>query len=241
MQRSPRRSAQVAGYSRRLSFRLNGELDQIDDPDPSLLLGDYLHDIGLTGTKVGCGQGGCGACTVMISRRDARGRRPRADQRLPAPARAVAGMSRHDGRGDRQRPATGSTRSSTGSPLGNGTQCGFCTPGFVMNAHAFLRNHPGPTEQEIEDIFGGNLCRCTGYRPILHAMRDVRLRPRPRRRSDPALRGRPVLPGAACGRPLDRSRSTACRDPAGPAAGPPLPPAGTATGSARPTWRRPTS
>ena len=55
----------------------------------------------------------------------------------------------------------------------NGTQCGFCTPGFVMNAHAFLQQNPAPTEQEIEDIFGGNLCRCTGYRPILHGVRTL--------------------------------------------------------------------
>ncbi len=56
--------------------------------------------------------------------------------------------------------------------LCNGSQCGFCTPGFVMNAHVFLRNNPRPTQQEMEDLFGGNLCRCTGYRPILHAMRS---------------------------------------------------------------------
>ncbi len=53
----------------------------------------------------------------------------------------------------------------------NGTQCGFCTPGFVMNMHAYLQKHKNPTQQEIENIFGGNLCRCTGYRPILHGMR----------------------------------------------------------------------
>ena len=55
----------------------------------------------------------------------------------------------------------------------NGTQCGFCTPGFVMNAHAFLQQKPAPSQQEIEDLFGGNLCRCTGYRPILHGVRTL--------------------------------------------------------------------
>jgi xanthine dehydrogenase/oxidase len=53
----------------------------------------------------------------------------------------------------------------------NGTQCGFCTPGFVMNMHSYLQQNEAPTQQQIEDIFGGNLCRCTGYRPILHGMR----------------------------------------------------------------------
>jgi xanthine dehydrogenase/oxidase len=55
----------------------------------------------------------------------------------------------------------------------NGTQCGFCTPGFVMNTHAFLQQNPHATERQIEDIFGGNLCRCTGYRPILDGTRTL--------------------------------------------------------------------
>ena len=163
--------AKIANYSRRLSFRLNGELHQIDDPDPSLLLSDYLRESGLTGTKVGCGQGGCGACTVMLSRRG-----PEGDDHRPINAclrslAAVAGChvttvegigSFHDGLDPVQHRIA----------LSNGTQCGFCTPGFVMNAHAFLRNHSRPSQQEMEDQFGGNLCRCTGYRPILHAMRS---------------------------------------------------------------------
>jgi xanthine dehydrogenase/oxidase len=163
--------AKVSGYARRLSFRLNGEPHHIDDPDPSLLLSDYLRDAGLTGTKVGCGQGGCGACTVMLSRRG-----PEGDEHRPINAclrslAAVAGChittvegvgSFHDGLDPVQHRIAAF----------NGTQCGFCTPGFVMNAHAFLRNHPRPSQREMEDQFGGNLCRCTGYRPILHAMRS---------------------------------------------------------------------
>lgn len=163
--------AKIAGYARRLSFLLNGELHEIDNPDPSLLLSDYLRDSGLTGTKVGCGQGGCGACTVMLSRRG-----PEGDEHRPINAclRSLAGVagchvttiegigSFHDGLDPVQHRIA----------LSNGTQCGFCTPGFVMNAHAFLRSHPCPSQQEMEDQFGGNLCRCTGYRPILHAMRS---------------------------------------------------------------------
>lgn len=163
--------AKVAGYSRRLSFRLNGELHQIDDPDPSLLLSDYLRDSGLTGTKVGCGQGGCGACTVMLSSRG-----PEGDDHRPINAclrslAAVAGchVTTVEGIGSFQ---DGLDPVQHRIALSNGTQCGFCTPGFVMNAHAFLRNHPCPSQQEMEDQFGGNLCRCTGYRPILHAMRS---------------------------------------------------------------------
>src|ERR1700733_2205380 len=55
----------------------------------------------------------------------------------------------------------------------NGSQCGFCTPGFVMNTHAYMREHPNATQEELENIYGGNLCRCTGYRPILSGMRTL--------------------------------------------------------------------
>lgn len=164
--------AKVAGYSRRLTFWLNGELRQVEGADPSVLLSDYLRDSGLTGTKVGCGQGGCGACTVMLSKRG-----PEGDEHRPINAClrslvAVAGChvttvegigGFHDGLDPVQHQIA----------LGNGTQCGFCTPGFVMNAHAYLRCRPNPTQQEVEDQFGGNLCRCTGYRPILQAVRTL--------------------------------------------------------------------
>ena len=139
-----------------------------------MLLTDYLHGIGLTGTKVGCGQGGCGACTVMLSHRDPHTGAPvhRAINACLRPLCALDGMmvtttegigSVHDGLDPVQHCIA----------MNNGTQCGFCTPGFVMNAHAFLQQKPAPSQQEIEDIFGGNLCRCTGYRPILHAVRTL--------------------------------------------------------------------
>ena len=164
--------AMIAGYSRRLSFRLNGELHQIVYHAPSLLLSDYLRDSGLTGTKVGCGQGGCGACTVMISRRTAEGddHRPiNACLRLLV-AVADCHVTTIEGIGNLQ---DGLDPVQDRIARCNGTQCGYCTPGFVMNAHACLRHHPGTSQQEIEDLFGGNLCRCTGYRPILAAVRTL--------------------------------------------------------------------
>ncbi len=160
----------LGDYSNELKFWLNGKQIVIRDPEPSQLLVHYLHSIGLTGTKVGCEQGGCGACTVMISQRTADGVMHKSINSCLRPLVGVADMevttvegigNLHDGIDPIQHRIA----------VYNGTQCGFCTPGFVMNMHAYLQQHPSPTEQQIEDIFGGNLCRCTGYRPILHGMR----------------------------------------------------------------------
>lgn len=161
-------------YSAELVFWLNGEKVVIENPDPTILLTDYLHSVGLTGTKLGCWQGGCGACTVMISHRD-----PSTGQAVHRPVNsclrplcAVDGMvvtttegigNVHDGLDPAQYCIARE----------NGSQCGFCTPGFVMNTHAYLQHNPEATQQQLESIFGGNLCRCTGYRPILSAVRTL--------------------------------------------------------------------
>jgi xanthine dehydrogenase small subunit len=169
-----RKTIEAATYSNQLVFWLNGKRVVISDLDPTILLVDYLHSVGLTGTKVGCGQGGCGACTVMLSNRDPLTGAPvhRAVNACLRPLCAVDGMlvttvegigSVHEGLDPTQSCIA----------LNNGTQCGFCTPGFVMNAHAFLQEEPAPCQQQLEDLFGGNLCRCTGYRPILHAVRTL--------------------------------------------------------------------
>ncbi len=157
----------IGTYSRRLSFWLNGRPVEIDAPDPALTLSDYLLAIGLTGTKVGCAQGGCGACTVMISRRVAIDNGngvadADADADASADHRAINACLRplvsvaathvtsvegignvHDGLDPVQHRIA----------LENGSQCGFCTPGFVMNAHAFLRQHPGPSAQQVGGSF----------------------------------------------------------------------------------------
>jgi xanthine dehydrogenase/oxidase len=160
----------LLGFNNELRFWLNGQEIKIANLDPTTLLVDFLHERGLTGTKVGCAQGGCGACTVMVSRRTRDGIDHRAINsclRLLASVAdsevtTIEGIGNiHDGLDPVQYSIA----------VNNGTQCGFCTPGFVMNMHAYLQKHESPTQQQIEDIFGGNLCRCTGYRPILHGMR----------------------------------------------------------------------
>jgi xanthine dehydrogenase/oxidase len=159
-----------------LRFRVNGADVVIADVDPSVLLVDWLRSpaVGLTGTKKSCAQGGCGACTVMLSRWD----ETLSQVEHLAINSCLRPLCSLDGMEITTTEGTGSCRSGI-SPVQYriakdiGSQCGFCTPGFVMNMHAFLVANQGrPLEQlQIENIFDGNLCRCTGYRPILYAMR----------------------------------------------------------------------
>ncbi|KAH7315284.1 hypothetical protein KP509_21G042700 [Ceratopteris richardii] len=134
---------------------------------------EYLRGLGLTGTKLGCGEGGCGACTVMISHFDPSLKTVihRSMNACLTPIYSVEGMHviTVEGIGNRQKglhPIQESLASKHGS------QCGFCTPGFVMSMYALLRSRKGlPSEEEVEENLSGNLCRCTGYRPILDAFR----------------------------------------------------------------------
>jgi len=160
-----------------LVFYLNGRRIHLHAVDPSLLIVDYLRrpDVGLTGTKKVCGQGGCGACTVMLSTwSEAAGA---AEHRaVNACLRPLATL---DGCAVTTVEGAGSVAEALGPvqyavAVNNGSQCGFCTPGWVMTMHAHLAaagEDPG-TQQEIEELFDGNLCRCTGYRPILYAMKQ---------------------------------------------------------------------
>ncbi len=139
------------------------------------LLEHLRDDLGLTGAKLGCGEGGCGACTVLVSRRDPS--QPdvvqhRSINACLAPVYSVAGchVITVEGIGSTKRglhPVQARLAKSHGS------QCGFCTPGFVMSMYALLRSKNGEpiSEEEIEENLAGNLCRCTGYRPILDAFR----------------------------------------------------------------------
>jgi xanthine dehydrogenase/oxidase len=166
----------AGAVANQITFWINGRKTVVDQPDPRTLLLDYLRsdDVGLTGTKKVCAQGGCGACTVTLSRWDC------AAQRIVQiginaclrPLCAVDGMAITTIEG------IGSTATKL-SPVqyqvavDNGSQCGYCTPGWVMSMHAYLVAHPHAilTQLEVENLFDGNLCRCTGFRPILYAMR----------------------------------------------------------------------
>jgi carbon-monoxide dehydrogenase small subunit len=130
--------------------------------EPRMLLCDFLrHRAGLKGTHVGCEQGVCGACTIVLDGRTARSCLTFAVQANGRSVRTVEGLA-GDG------PLT---------PLQaafhhcHALQCGFCTPGFLMVLTEFLEDHPSPSEDEIIAALSGNLCRCTGYVNMIEAVK----------------------------------------------------------------------
>ncbi|KAK3004898.1 hypothetical protein RJ639_018720, partial [Escallonia herrerae] len=150
---------------------VNGVRRVLPDGLAHLTLLEYLR--GLTGTKLGCGEGGCGACTVMASYFDGNLKKcvHHALNACLAPLYSVEGMHviTVEGVGSRRRELHPVQESLAQS---HGSQCGFCTPGFVMSMYALLRSSKvPPTEEQIEESLAGNLCRCTGYRPIVDAFR----------------------------------------------------------------------
>ncbi|XP_078674888.1 xanthine dehydrogenase/oxidase-like [Branchiostoma floridae x Branchiostoma belcheri] len=161
-------TAGVEGKSE-LVFFVNGRKVVDQDVDPEMTLLTYLRTkLRLTGAKLGCGEGGCGACTVMVSRySQAQGKVLHlAVNACLAPICSLHGAAVTTVEG------IGSTRTRL-HPVqerlakAHGSQCGFCTPGIVMSMYTLLRNHPCPDMDQLEAAFQGNLCRCTGYRPIL--------------------------------------------------------------------------
>ncbi|CAH1763525.1 16119_t:CDS:10 [Entrophospora sp. SA101] len=161
--------AELANFSSKLTFYLNGTSVELVNPDPDLTLLQYVRSVGLTGTKLGCAEGGCGACTVMVSSYDPITREIIHNSVNACLAPLCSMDGKHvvtiEGIGNIQKPHPVQERIA----LMHGSQCGFCTPGIAMSLYVLLRNNPNPTEKEIEECFDGNLCRCTGYRPILDA------------------------------------------------------------------------
>lgn len=129
--------------------------------DPNQRMLDVLReDLGLTGTKEGCGVGECGACTVVADGLAVNACLAAAPQMDGAEIWTVEGLSAL---------ALG-TRLQTAFAENGAVQCGFCTPGMLMSAYALLLKNPCPSEAEIREALSGNLCRCTGYAPIIEAV-----------------------------------------------------------------------
>ncbi len=161
-------------YKSDINFILDGKEVQLKDVSPSTLLIDYLHDpvTNKGGTKLVCGEAGCGACTVMMTSFD------NASGKLQKRAvnSCIRPLCSLDGSTITTTQGIGSVKTKLDRvqytlAANNGSQCGYCSPGFVMNMYSLLQNNPKPTEKEIEDHFDGNICRCTGYRPILEGFK----------------------------------------------------------------------
>ena len=132
--------------------------------EPRMLLSDFLrHELGLTGTHVGCEHGVCGACTILLDGRSARSCLTLAAQ--------VDGLEIETVEGQGSREELG--RIQTAFRDHHGLQCGFCTPGFIMTITDMLRHHPLETDEQIRDALSGNICRCTGYQHIINAVREL--------------------------------------------------------------------
>jgi aerobic carbon-monoxide dehydrogenase small subunit len=145
-----------------IALNVNGDRYQLE-VEPRRLLSDVLrHDLGLTGTHVGCEHGVCGCCTVLVDGEPARSCLMLAATADGAEVDTVEGLAQPDG---------------TLHPLQeafqqhHGLQCGFCTPGFLMLASTVYREAPAMTDEQLRTALGGQLCRCTGYVGIVRAVR----------------------------------------------------------------------
>ena len=145
----------------RVELTVNGRAYQ-RTVEPRLLLSDFLrHELGLTGTHVGCEHGVCGACTVLIDNVAVRACLMFAVQADGYAITTIEGLSPGPGELSPLQDAFCET---------HGMQCGYCTPAMILTAHALLANNPAPTREDIVDAISGNICRCTGYAQIVEAI-----------------------------------------------------------------------
>jgi len=147
-----------------LTIRVNGD-ERTATVEPRLTLADFLRErCRLTGTHLGCEHGVCGACTVLVDGRAVRSCLVFAVQADGSEVTTIEGIGSPDGELSAVQQAFRDC---------HGLQCGFCTPGFVVSVTAFLRDNPTPTDEDIREALGGNLCRCTGYQGIIRAVRQA--------------------------------------------------------------------
>ena len=139
------------------------EKDYRREVEPRMLLSDFLrHELGLTGTHVGCEHGVCGACTILIDGESARSCLMFAVQADGHNITTVEGLATDK---DNLHPLQQAFWEA------HGLQCGYCTPGILMTMVPFLKQNPDPSEDEIRHALSGNLCRCTGYQHIVDAVK----------------------------------------------------------------------
>ena len=147
----------------KVKFKVNGEEREIVTEPTKTLLEILRDDLGLRGTKEGCGKGECGACTVIMDGKPVVSCLVLACQLAGCQITTIEGLSR-DGKLDPVQEAF----------IEEGAvQCGFCTPGMILSAKALLMGNQNPTDEEIKEAISGNLCRCTGYIKIIKAIQKA--------------------------------------------------------------------
>lgn len=147
-----------------IKFKLNGKEIELTTDPTKRLVNALRDDLNMTGTKIGCEVGECGACTVVI------------DGEATTSCLVLAGQVE----GKNVETIEGMSETKIGAILqkcfveNGAVQCGFCTPGMIMSAYALLKKIPNPTKDEIKNAMSGNLCRCTGYIPILNSIEKAK-------------------------------------------------------------------
>ncbi|MFC6287490.1 (2Fe-2S)-binding protein [Nocardioides sp. GCM10027113] len=151
----------AAEAQHRIRLTVNGQAHDLEVPARRLLSDALRHDLGLTGTHVGCEHGVCGACTILVDGRPVRACLMFAVSAVDTEITTVEGLGNPDG-------SLGPVQQAFKDC--HGLQCGFCTPGFLTTITAGLQENPSPTREEARDMIAGNLCRCTGYQNIVSAV-----------------------------------------------------------------------
>jgi aerobic-type carbon monoxide dehydrogenase small subunit (CoxS/CutS family) len=149
--------------SRAIPFELNGKAVRLEADPARPLLWALRVDLGLTGTKQGCGAGLCGSCTVVVDGRPVRSCQTSLAEVEAKKVTTIEGLA-HDGHLHPIQQAFVDK---------GGFQCGFCTPGMIMSAYGLLLADPRPTRAKVVDAMEGNLCRCSAYKRILEAIESV--------------------------------------------------------------------
>jgi aerobic-type carbon monoxide dehydrogenase small subunit (CoxS/CutS family) len=174
-----------------IELHVNGETRRVDSAPGRTLLDVLREDLGLTGCKPGCGEGACGACTVLVDRRPVRACVAAPVDMVGQPILTIEGLAgdRSWEIGDRgEGLPTDAPTSNSQSPTPNprplhplqqafldadAMQCGYCTPGMIMAALGLLHQQPSPTEQAIVEAMNGNICRCGAYARIVAAIQQA--------------------------------------------------------------------
>jgi len=146
-----------------VQLTVNGSAVTLNAPENTLLVQALREHLNLTGTHVGCDTAQCGACTVIMNGQAIKSCNVLLAQVEGAQISTIEGLAQPDGT---MHPMQAAFKDC------HGLQCGYCTPGMVMNAVDICRHHPNPTEQQIREKLDGNICRCTGYQNIVKAVQQ---------------------------------------------------------------------